>query len=87
MEEKTATFECELSKPCEDVKWLKDGKTTLKHGKKYDIRSTDVKHSLKIHKSVGDDEGKYTIVAGSVKSTAKLSVNGEKCSINRLTTG
>ena len=80
----TATFECEISKPCKDIKWLKDGKTTLKHGKKYDIKSTDMKHSLKVHKSVVEDAGKYTIVTGNVKSTAKLTVKGENVNFFRL---
>ena len=76
-ENEPAVFECELSKPTENIQWLKDDKTTLKHGKKYDIKSTDVKHSLKVPKCMAEDAGKYTIVAGSVKSTAELKVIGE----------
>ena len=70
-------FECELSKPTKNIQWLKDDRTALKHGKKYDIKSTDVKHSLKIPKSIAGDAGKYTLVAGSAESTAELNVNGE----------
>ena len=79
-ENETAVLECELSKPTKNIQWLKNDKTALKHGKKYDIKSTDVKHSLRIPKCIAEDAGKYTIVAGGVKSTAELKVIGE----NRL---
>ena len=71
-------FGCEIAKPTKNIQWLKDDNTALKHGKKYDIKSTDVKHCLRIPKCSAEDAGKYTIVAGSIKSTAKLNVNGEK---------
>ena len=76
-ENEPAVFECELSKPTKNIQWLKDDNTALKHGKKYDIKSTDVKHSLRIPRCIAEDAGKYTIVAGGVKSTAELKVIGE----------
>ena len=76
-ENEPVVLECELSKPTKNIQWLKDNKTALEHGKKYDIKSTDVKHSLRIRKCIAEDAGKYTIVAGGVKSTAELKVNGE----------
>ncbi|XP_066483112.1 obscurin isoform X11 [Tiliqua scincoides] len=67
------TFECELSRPNADVKWLKDG-VVVRPSKKVGIIARGTKRSLTIQKCEYEDQGKYTCDAGDNKSTAALEV-------------
>ena len=77
-EEESVTLECELSKPDQKVKWLKDGKE-IKPDKKrgIEIKVDGKKHILTIPKSLVDDTGDYTVKCGDVESKAKLTVEGK----------
>ena len=74
-EQETATFECELSRPVEEVTWLCNGKPVALDDR-VKVTSDGKKHSLTFTKAVMDDAAKYTIKIGDVESSAKLTVEG-----------
>ena len=74
-EEETVTFECELSKPAEEVTWLRNGEP-LTPDDRVKVTSDGKKHTLTIDKAIMDDATKYTIQIGDVESSAKLKVAG-----------
>ncbi len=75
-ENEAAVFSCKISKPVKKIQWAKDG-TVLKHGKKFDMKSKEQEHTLKIPKCAVDDAGLFSVEADGVKSQAQLKVNGE----------
>uniref|UniRef100_A0A3Q3E5K3 Ig-like domain-containing protein n=1 Tax=Labrus bergylta TaxID=56723 RepID=A0A3Q3E5K3_9LABR len=76
-----AVLSCETSKPDCKVTWLK-GSTVLTHGEKYNIEQKDTTHTLVIHKLDVKDSGEYTCDTGDKRSTASLTVKGNKASIH-----
>lgn len=71
-----AEFVCSVSKEAIAVQWLR-GDTVLEPGDKYDIISDGKKRTLVIKDSVLGDAGKYSIMVGESKATAKLTVIGK----------
>jgi len=74
IENKTVTFECELSKPDQKVTWLKDGAELSLSDTHYKITSDEGKYTLTIFNCTLDDTAEYTIKCGDVSSSAKLTV-------------
>lgn len=72
-----ATLVCETSSPDGKVTWLK-GSTVLIHGEKYSVEQRATTHILVIHKLDVTDSGEYTCDTGNKKSTAVLTVKGNR---------
>ena len=76
-EEESVTLECELSKPDQKVKWLKDGKEIKPDRKKgITTKSEGRRHSLTIPRCVSDDSAEYTAKCGDQETKAQLTVEG-----------
>ena len=77
-EEQSMTLECELSKPDQPVKWLKNGKE-IKPDKKRGIQPKveGSKLSLTIPKTVLDDTAEYTVKCGDQETKGKLTVESK----------
>lgn len=76
-----AEFVCSVSKEAITVQWLR-GDTVLEPGDKYDIISDGKKRTLVVKDSILRDAGKYTVMVGEAKATARLTVIGKFCFIN-----
>jgi len=76
-EDEEAELTCELSKPDTLVKWLKNG-VELTASEHVGFETDGTKRTLKIHKSVLDDEAMYQcqIVSSGASSQAQLTVAG-----------
>ena len=76
-EEQSVTLECELSKPDQKVKWLKNGKE-IKPDRKREIhpKVEGTKHSLTIPKTEKDDTAEYSVKIGDEETKGKLTVEG-----------
>lgn len=75
-----ATFECELSEPFIKVKWFKND-VQIFSGDKYRMHSDRKIHLLSVLTINMNDAVEYTcalVEDSSIKSTAKLIVQGEK---------
>lgn len=59
------------------VRWFRDG-SEIRKGKKYEIIAKGVQRILVVHKSVFDDEAEYECDARTSKTSALLTVIGEK---------
>ncbi|OCT75409.1 hypothetical protein XELAEV_18030588mg [Xenopus laevis] len=79
-EKEKVTFECEVSRPNAEVKWLKDG-SVLKPSKKVAIISQAKKRSVTIHKCEREDQGTYVCDAGEDKTSANLTVHARDIQI------
>ena len=77
MEGETVIFTCELNEPNQRVTWYYKGATKIRHSEKCEMTSTVVKHTLKLNDVLLNEAGKVTAKIGKVKTTAKLTVNGE----------
>ncbi len=76
-EEESVTLECELSKPDQKVKWLKDGKEVKPDRKKGITTKTDGRrHSPTIPKASLEDAAEYTVKCGEQESKSKVDVQG-----------
>ena len=76
-DEQSVTLECELSKPDQKVKWLKDGKEIKPDKKRGILSKTDGRrHSLIIPKTETDDTAQYSVKCGEEETKAKLTVEG-----------
>lgn len=72
---------CSVSKEAITVQWLW-GDTVLESGDKYDIISDGKKRTLVIKDSTLGDAGKYIVMVGEAKATARLTVIGKLYFIN-----
>lgn len=77
LEGEEATMSCEISSPDCKVTWLK-GSSVLTHGEKYSIKQRASTQILHIHKLSVKDSGEYTCDTGDKRSTASLTVKGNK---------
>lgn len=77
LEGEEATMCCETSSPDCKVTWLK-GSSVLTHGEKYSIEQRASTQILHIHKLSVKDSGEYTCDTGDKRSTASLTVKGNK---------
>uniref|UniRef100_A0A8C3KHS4 Titin n=1 Tax=Calidris pygmaea TaxID=425635 RepID=A0A8C3KHS4_9CHAR len=71
-----AEFACSVSKEAITVQWLR-GDTVLEPGDKYDIISDGKRRTLVVKDSILGDAGKYTVMVGEAKATARLTVIGK----------
>ena len=76
MAKETVVLACELSKPDEEVIWLKDNVPLSLGDSRYEVVNQDCSSQLIIADVTLDDSGKYTVQAGQLQSTATLTVNG-----------
>ena len=70
-------FECELSKAGQTVTWVKDNETIYADDR-IDIQSGGRTHRLIIKQTNSQDVGKYSAVCDDLRTTAALSVFGER---------
>jgi len=70
------TMSCELSKPDQKVKWLKNGKP-MKPDKRIKITADGKAHKMTLPKSMVDDTAEYTVKLGEESTSGKLTVKGE----------
>ncbi|XP_048809341.1 obscurin-like protein 1 isoform X5 [Lagopus muta] len=70
----TATFECELSRPSAEVKWLKDG-MELRPGPHCRMYSAGRRRLLQLNHCALPDAGIYTCEAGDCQASATLRVH------------
>ena len=76
-EEESVTLECELSKPDQKVKWLKNGKEIKPDRKRGVLPKVEgTKHTLTIPKTLKDDTAEYTVKIGDEETKGKLTVEG-----------
>lgn len=78
-----ATLSCETSSPDCKVTWLKDS-TVLTHGEKYSMEQRATTHILLIHKLNVKDSGEYTCDTGDKRSTASLTVKGNRVQLHLI---
>lgn len=78
-----ATLYCETSSPDCKVTWLK-GSAVLTHGEKYSIEQRATTHILVIHKLNVKDSGEYTCDTGDKRSTASLTVKGNRAQLHLI---
>lgn len=78
-----ATLSCETSSPDCKVTWLK-GSTVLTHGEKYSMEQRATTHILLIHKLNVKDSGEYTCDTGDKRSTAFLTVKGNRVQLHLI---
>ena len=74
--QETVVLTCELSRPEEDVVWLKNSEPLALGDGKHVAVNQDCSYQLVIPDVTVDDSGEYTIQAGDLQSTAQLSVFG-----------
>ena len=70
------TMSCEVSKPDQKVKWLKNGKP-IRPDKRIKITVEGKTHKMTLPKSVLDDTAEYTVKLGEETTSGKLTVKGE----------
>lgn len=76
-----ASLSCEASSPDHKVTWWK-GSTLLTQGEKYTMEQKATTHILIIHKLIMEDSGEYTCDTGDQKSTATLTVKGNRAHLH-----
>lgn len=78
-----ATLTCETTSPDCKLTWLK-GSTVLSHGEKYSMEQRGTTHTLLIHKLNVQDSGEYTCNTGDKRSTASLTVKGNRAQLHLI---
>uniref|UniRef100_A0A671S2H1 Uncharacterized protein n=1 Tax=Sinocyclocheilus anshuiensis TaxID=1608454 RepID=A0A671S2H1_9TELE len=73
-EKKTITFACKVNRPNVTVQWMKAGQE-ITFSKRILYRVDKDKHALTIKDCSLADEGEYSVVAGTDKSTAELIIS------------
>ena len=75
MEKQEATFVCEVSKPNQTAKWLRNGVEVASAGR-MEIKVDGTRHILIIKDAENSDQAQYTVTFADVSSAASLSVTG-----------
>lgn len=81
VEGQKAEFSCTVSKETFDVKWMKEN-VELQMGDRYQMVSDGKRRSLIIKDCVPKDEGGYTVVIGTTRASADLTVHGKFTSLH-----
>ena len=76
MEKQEATFTCEVSKPNQTAKWLRDGVDVVAAGR-FEVKVDGTRHTLTIKDAEKSDQAQYTVAFANVNSAASLSVTGK----------
>lgn len=76
-EDEDAVFQCVLSAPLNYITWSTQD-ASLEHGDKYDITVSEDKltHALRVKGCAMADTGVYFAIAGIMRSSASLTVEG-----------
>ena len=74
--DETVTLSCELSKPGQEVIWLRNNVPLSLSDERFEIVNKDNSHQLHIRKVTQEDEGDYRVRIGDLESTAKVTVTG-----------
>ena len=74
--QETVVLACELSKPGEEVIWLKNNVPLSLSDGRYETINQDCSYQLIIPNVTLDDSGEYTVQAGDLQSTGQLTVYG-----------
>lgn len=73
------TFECEVTRENLKPEWFYNGNKIDRKSEKYEIKSSNGKHSLSINNCTGEDEGVYSVKFSDFEDcAAKLFVKGKK---------
>ena len=70
-----AVFECEVSKSGLKPEWLQSGKP-ISRSAKYEITSSNGKHTLVVDDCQAKDVGGYTVQLATASATAQLTIKG-----------
>jgi len=76
MEKQEAVFICEVSKPNQTAKWLRNGVDVVAAGR-YDIKVDGTRHILTIKDAETADQAQYSVNFVDISSAATLSVTGK----------
>ena len=77
MEKQAATFVCEVSKPNQAARWLRNGVDVVAAAGRYEVQVDGTRHVLTVKDVEKADEAQYSVhFAGDLSSTAALSVTG-----------
>ncbi|ELT96013.1 hypothetical protein CAPTEDRAFT_139749 [Capitella teleta] len=71
LEHQMVTMECQLSRPDQDVKWLKNGEE-IKPDDIHEVSVDGTFHRLTLKDTAVDDEAEYTVTLGDDNTSAKL---------------
>jgi len=76
LEKQEATFVCEVSKPNQTARWLRNGVEVVAGGR-YEVKVEDTRHSLVIKEAEKSDEAQYSVAfSADLSSAAALTVTG-----------
>ena len=76
MIDETVTLSCELSKPGQEVTWLRNNVPLSLSDERFEIVNKDCSYQLHIRKVTQEDEGDYQVRIGDLECTAKVTVTG-----------
>ena len=78
MEKQAATFVCEVSKPNQAARWLRNGVDVVAAAGRYEVQVDGTRHVLTVKDVEKADEAQYSVhfAAADLSSTAALSVTG-----------
>ena len=74
--DETVTLSCELSKPGQEVTWLRNNVPLSLSDERFKIVNEDCSYQLNIGKVTLEDEGDYQVRIGDLECTAKVTVMG-----------
>ena len=74
--DETVTLSCELSKPGQEVTWLRNNVALSLNDERFEIVNKDCLYQLHIGKVTQEDEGDYQLRIGDLECTAKVTVMG-----------
>ena len=74
--DETLTLSCELSKPGQEVTWLRNNIPLSLNDERFEIVNKDCSYQLQIGKVTREDEGHYQLRIGDLECTAKVTVTG-----------
>lgn len=76
MEKQEATFVCEVSKPNQTAKWLRNGVEVTSAGR-MEIKVDGTRHVLTVKDAEKSDEAQYSVTFADLSSAASLLVTGK----------
>ena len=74
--DETVILSCELSKPGQEVTWLRNDVPLSLSDERFEIVNKDCSYQLHIGTVTQEDEGDYQIRIGDLECTAKVIVTG-----------
>ena len=74
--DETVTLSCELSKPGQEVTWLRNNVPISLSDEHFEIVNKDCSYQLHIGKITQEDKGDYQVRIGELECSAKVTVMG-----------